>query len=426
MDAAGTTMDDTSLELPSGQQERVNVRERWQRHRQKRAKAPRASAFEGLTLFREQSLLPGTKVIAGPASRQSYYSPYAEPEPTLFQAIRERRRPGIKAMDDRLAWLGSLASHVGIPILIVLVLVLISIIAHIDLLRFFQPPPPKPKDIEFVLTPPNTPEKPPIDPNTMNRAEKDMQAGGVNDPTKKVEIPRPETKASQPSQAAKPSPAKAASAPTPKPPEPKKPDPKPEPKQPPKPQPPKPLPEIPKTPAPTAYRIATAPAPKKSIAPPSTKAFDMSSALKVTRGSAASTPSQASQASQASAASVSSTGSMGNPSAGNPKGPFGIDAKKNVDFAPYMNELQKRIRMSWKPPRGNETRRVVVVFTIHRNGEVSDIKIKESSKVAVADEAAIKAIKDISPFRALPAEYQRDKAIIDFTFDYNVFGDKHR
>lgn len=420
MEAAGVSMDDDlSLDTPSkGRYERQNAREKWQRQRQKRVKEP----GEGLTLFREQSLLPGTKVISGP-SYQAYYAPHMEPEPTLFQAIRQRRRHGIKAMDERLAWMGSIFSHLAVPVFGLLLLVLISIIAHIDLLKLFQPPPAKPKDIEFVLTPPDAPEKPPIDPNTMNRADKDMQAGGVNDPTKKVEIPRPETKASQPSQAAKPSPAKAAKAPMPKPPEPKKPDPKPEPKQPPKPQPPKPLPPVMKTPAPTAYRIATTPAPKKSVEPPSTKTFDVSSALKVTRGSASSTPSQASAASSA---SISSSGSMGNPSAGNPKGPFGIDAKRNVDYAPFMNELQKRIRMSWKPPRGNETRRVVVIFTIHKAGNITDVRIKTSSGVAVADQAAIKAVQDISPFKPLPDEFQRDKANIEFAFDYNVFGDKRR
>lgn len=416
MEASGASMDD-SLDLPvEGRHERMSAREKWQRQRQKKTKPP----GEGLTLFREHSLLPGTKVISGP-SYQAYYAPHMEPEPTLFQAIRQRRRHGIKAMDERLAWVGSVFSHLAVPMLFIIGLVLASIIMHIDLLKFFQPPPPKPKDIEFVLTPPDAPEKPPLDPNTLNRSDKDMQAGGVNDPTKKVEIPRPETQASQASQAAKPSPAKTAQAPAPKPPEPKKPDPKPEPKQPPKPKAPKPLPPVPKTPTPTAYKIATPPAPKKSVEPPSTKSFDVSSALKVTRGSAPSSPSQASAASSA---SISSSGSMGNPSAGNPKGPFGIDAKKNIDTAPYMNELQKRIRMSWKPPRGNETRRVVVVFTIHQAGNITDVRIKTTSGVAVADEAAIKAVQDISPFKPLPAEFQRDKANIEFAFDYNVFGDK--
>lgn len=56
------------------------------------------------------------------------------------------------------------------------------------------------------------------------------------------------------------------------------------------------------------------------------------------------------------------TGGYGNPGPGNPKGRPGIDAVREPDFGPYMRELQRRIKMNWDPPKGNESKRVVLQF----------------------------------------------------------------
>lgn len=90
------------------------------------------------------------------------------------------------------------------------------------------------------------------------------------------------------------------------------------------------------------------------------------------------------------------------------------------DFRPYMNELQRRIKMNWNPPKGNESKRVVVLMKIAKDGRLLSVNIHESSGVPSIDQAALDAVKLTAPFRPLPAGYSGNSIDIQFTFDYNV------
>lgn len=114
-------------------------------------------------------------------------------------------------------------------------------------------------------------------------------------------------------------------------------------------------------------------------------------------------------------------GQRGNPDANNnPGGRPSVAAQADVDFGPYMADLQRRIKRAWFPPKGNESKRVVVVFKVHRGGELSHLRLDRGSGVAIADQAALKAVENAAPFRPLPAGAP-DDVDIQFTFDYNVF-----
>lgn len=84
----------------------------------------------------------------------------------------------------------------------------------------------------------------------------------------------------------------------------------------------------------------------------------------------------------------------------------------------YLQDVQRRVKRYWFPPKGNETKRVVVQFTIHKAGEVSNLKLELSSGVSAADQAALKAVENGAPMRPVPAD--KDLSI-KFTFDYNQF-----
>jgi len=116
------------------------------------------------------------------------------------------------------------------------------------------------------------------------------------------------------------------------------------------------------------------------------------------------------------------TGGIGNPGPGNPNGRPGIDAIKEPDFGPYMRELQRRIKMNWDPPKGNESKRVVLLFKIAKDGRLLSCSVFKSSGLPGADKAAINAVQATAPFRPLPAEFRGQSIDIQFTFDYNVFG----
>ena len=323
---------------------------------------------------------------------------------------------------------------------------LIAELLGLNLLLFNQPDM-RPKDIEFVLV---EKEGTPIDKNTRNRADINSRAGGINDPNRPVSLPQtsaPNTPAKKPTlpapaPAQKTTPQKAQPAQTAQPkqtktePAPKAPAPRPTP--------------APSAPKPTAKPNSSfnIPIPKSNIpqiAQPSSTApvtaapsIGGSSSGKAGGSSSASpsfspttakggtgtggTGTGAGGGGRFSNGTGSGTGNVGNPGPGNPKGAPGIDALKEPDFGPYMKELQRRIKMNWDPPKGNESKRVVLLFSIARDGRLLNIKVSKSSGLPAADQAAISAVKLTAPFRPLPVEYKRDSVDIQFTFDYNVFG----
>lgn len=128
--------------------------------------------------------------------------------------------------------------------------------------------------------------------------------------------------------------------------------------------------------------------------------------------------------SRGSGASRGGTGNYGNPSGGG--GRPGIDAIAQPDFGPYMADLQRRIKMNWDPPKGNESKRVVLLFKIARDGRLLSCSVYKSSGLASADNAAMQAVKLTAPFRPLPANFRGQSVDIQFTFDYNVFGASYR
>ncbi len=93
---------------------------------------------------------------------------------------------------------------------------------------------------------------------------------------------------------------------------------------------------------------------------------------------------------------------------------------KEADFDSYIKELQIKIKQNWDPPKGTESKRVVVIFKIARDGRLISHRVYKSSGLAAADRAAMHAVELTAPFKPLPPEYKGDSVDIQFTFDCNV------
>ena len=322
----------------------------------------------------------------------------------------------------------------------------------INLSLFNKPKAQLKKDIEFVLV---DKEAMPRNKNTKNRADMNSRSGGINDPKRPVSLPSPAPKKSaKPSAAAsnankiikkqqqaaqqkaqqqktqspektsqqssnvnKPSAAKPAppsarpsvspvSAPTPV--------------------------AKPTTPfnvpvpsgANTGKTLATGPVGGTSAPVGAGKGGTGSSAGNSNSGNYAPKPSLSPSVGGSSSGSLGRSGSSGTGNAGNPGGGGGapgIDALREPDFGPYMRELQRRIKMNWDPPKGNESKRVVLLFKIAKDGRLLSCRVNKSSGLPSADQAALKAVELTAPFRPLPADFKGQSIDIQFTFDYNVF-----
>ena len=336
----------------------------------------------------------------------------------------------------------------GLAWLIVFILALMGITFTI-----FEKPKPKMNDIEFVLV---DKEDTPINKNTPYRADINSRAGGHHDPKRKVSMPSPSPGA--PAQASKPS-KQAAAKPAVKqnpiqkmvqqvtqqvqPSTPKKvqqPAPAPQKAQQAKPAPPTARPSLkpPTTPRPVSRPTSsfTVPVPKGGTGSGKYTTGPISGSGTSAKGGGSTSASSGSGryapapslaptgggGSKLAKSGGGGTGGYGNPGPGNPNGRPGIDAVREPDFGPYMRELQRRIKMNWDPPKGNESKRVVLLFKIAKDGRLLSCSVFKSSGLPGADKAAINAVQATAPFRPLPAEFKGQSIDIQFTFDYNVFG----
>ncbi len=344
-------------------------------------------------------------------------------------------------LDHAIGW--SAAWH-GISSMLIFIIPVILLFLGFNL-ELFKKPQAKVKDIEFVLV--TQPEQEPINKNTPLRADRNTRAGGINDPNKKIAPPQPALPKSAPAQQA----AKAPQKQTQKQAAPQKQVQKQAPvkkeqtivkkmEQPPSAMSklmPKPV--IPPTKTPTGIKLPVPPSkgiPKISTAPSgpvsskpqgnyggsssgNPKPIIASGGYGSSgSGSSAYSPNGAGKGSAYSPGG----GNAGNPGPGNPKGAPGVDAVKEPNFGPYMSELSRRIKANWDPPRGDESKRVVLLFKIAKDGRLLNVKVIKSSGTPAADKAALAAVELAAPFRPLPSEFQGTNIDIQFTFDYNVFG----
>jgi len=95
---------------------------------------------------------------------------------------------------------------------------------------------------------------------------------------------------------------------------------------------------------------------------------------------------------------------------------------EEVDFGPYLRELQRKIKLNWEPPKADKSKRVVLLFTIGKDGSLQKCNVYKSSESEDADKAAMDAVYASQPFEPLPAGFKGKNVDIQFSFDYNVLG----
>ncbi|MEH1934798.1 MAG: TonB family protein [Nostoc sp.] len=103
--------------------------------------------------------------------------------------------------------------------------------------------------------------------------------------------------------------------------------------------------------------------------------------------------------------------------------PSGVDAQsQDIDITSYLNQLQQRVKQEWLPGVSESSRRTVLNFTLNRSGQISNLKIAQTSGFSVTDQAALNAIQRAAPFAPLPTGYSSNHIHIQFTFDINIYG----
>ena len=92
--------------------------------------------------------------------------------------------------------------------------------------------------------------------------------------------------------------------------------------------------------------------------------------------------------------------------------PFG------TQFGWYAKLLVDKVGQSWRTsdldPRLQNI--AIVVFTIKRDGSVSNVRISQRSGNAGLDFSALRAVEDAAPFPALPPQFTKTEADVELRF----------
>ncbi|WP_247218070.1 energy transducer TonB [Synechococcus sp. C9] len=104
----------------------------------------------------------------------------------------------------------------------------------------------------------------------------------------------------------------------------------------------------------------------------------------------------------------------------NAPGPTQLAARQEVDLGPYLANLRRRVQERWNPHTPDQQRQAVIGFTINRDGQISNMRVLQTSGNAQTDTETILAIQRAAPFGALPEQYPHNKLEIEFTFNIYV------
>ena len=106
-------------------------------------------------------------------------------------------------------------------------------------------------------------------------------------------------------------------------------------------------------------------------------------------------------------------------------GPQIISDTMGVDFNPYLMRVLSLVRRNWyavipEIARLGKQGRVVLEFSILRNGNVPDLVLRFGSGTESLDGAALSSIRLSSPFPPLPSEFPGQDVRLRFIYLYNM------
>ena len=92
-------------------------------------------------------------------------------------------------------------------------------------------------------------------------------------------------------------------------------------------------------------------------------------------------------------------------------------------FGWYVDGIKRKVAQNWYSqlanPQASMGHSVVVSFTVHRDGSVSNAQIMQSSGVPSLDMSAIQAVERVDSFGSLPDGYAGSSVSVAYTFTYD-------
>lgn len=103
---------------------------------------------------------------------------------------------------------------------------------------------------------------------------------------------------------------------------------------------------------------------------------------------------------------------------------IGDNSPFGTQFGYYADLIKRQLASHWRtsdiPVQYRSAPQVIVTFTIRRDGSVppESIKVVQTSGIAALDFSAPRAILESTPFQALPPQFNRNQADVEFHFEF--------
>jgi TonB family protein len=98
-----------------------------------------------------------------------------------------------------------------------------------------------------------------------------------------------------------------------------------------------------------------------------------------------------------------------------PSSQISVDSAR-FPYAYYLRTVKNKINSNWEWSEDFGSLRILVYFSIGRDGIIRDLRIDTSSRDKLFDQQAVRAVKLSEPFPPLPFDYNEDKIEIMFEF----------
>ena len=98
-----------------------------------------------------------------------------------------------------------------------------------------------------------------------------------------------------------------------------------------------------------------------------------------------------------------------------------LNEQQSIDMRKYFSEIQRRVRRNWNPNAPMEEYTTVLNFTVQNNGQITGLKVFQSSGSAEIDREALEAVQNSGPFAPLPESFPLDSVNIGFNFNIYIY-----
>jgi periplasmic protein TonB len=101
--------------------------------------------------------------------------------------------------------------------------------------------------------------------------------------------------------------------------------------------------------------------------------------------------------------------------------PEQLKALKGLDLSQYLAGMEGKVKPNWNPSFRQDERTTVLTFNIEKDGQVTRLKISQSSGADEADREALEAVQKSAPFDPLPANFPLENLEITFSFNIHIY-----